>query len=304
MSGSLGEWSIEDLLQIARITHKTTCIEVKGPTSSGAIFLRDGAVVDAVVHGMVVAGGSRFSQVIEAIERLSAIEDGAFEFVARPMPEIADHPIEVPAVTAAMEKDAIREKRLTDLGVDPLDGLVIGRHIDGALSVKPAVWQLLADLVEPFSLESLQRRMGRRKAVATLLTLDALGVLEPHDGPVAGPESAQQEAVPDSESPPDPALPVDPFSSVDGADVEPDATESAQADTDPWSEESSETSVPASENLEPIVEIFGLDDTLDTGTDTMHEVVTPSETTLVSDVLGDMRSRFREQEYVYQDEED
>lgn len=40
---------------------------------------------------------------------------------------------------------------------------------------------------------------------------------------------------------------------------------------------------------EPIVEIFGHPPVHRP----MHEVVAPSETTLVSDVLGDLRSRFR-----------
>jgi hypothetical protein len=338
MSGSLGEWSIEDLLQIARITHKTTCVEIRGPQVSGAIFLRDGAVVDALVDDGLRGGGSRFSQVVEAIEVLSATEDGSFEFSSRSAPEVSDRPIEVPAITAAMEKDTLREKRLADLGVDNLESLAIGRHIEGPMSIKPAVWQLLADLVDSFSLEMLQARMGRRKAVATLLTLDALGVLERHG------EALVPVGPTDRESSPPERAPAPEMSSEPGEDEEvedvlfeplafedPSATDPPSAfdetqteesppplpdDQDSWISSSAEPPDAAAQEGsaadpdEPIVEIFEpIDDpdgdhVEDEPPMDMHEVVTPSETTLVSDVLGDMRSRFREREYVYEDEGD
>jgi len=271
MSGSLGEWSIEDLLQIARITHKTTCIEVEGrPRVSGAIFLREGAVVDAIVDGAPRGGGSRFSQVVEAIEALASIEDGTFEFSSRSTSDIADRPIEVPAITAAMEKDALREKRLTDLGIDQREGLSIGRHIDGAMSIKPAVWPPPAP--------------------------------PPVEGPtmeISTPEEPQGPPL-ESEAPEDVLFEPEIFESGGIAGPTPLLPD----DQNPWIAEPpgvSDGEPPAAEERsspeERSVEIFEpLDGDSQAPPSPMHEVVTPSETTLVSDVLGDMRSRFRERE--------
>ncbi len=325
MSGRLGEWSIEDLLQIARITHKTTSIEVAGEHISGVIYLRNGAIVDAEVAGVEAASGSRFSQIVEAIEALSLIEEGSFEFGDRAPPPVDDRPIEVAAVTAAMQKDALREKRLTDLGLEGAEGLSINRHIDDSVTIKPAVWQLLIDLIDPFTLASLQQKMGRRKAVATLLTLDALGVLLrgqeviASETPRGGPGPVVDEVSQDVEDVGNDGVIADePDVQEDRAVEDDDAGDGespvgeADLESDPVPEF---VEMPAEEVLEvpedsrlqsaiplhidaPIVEIFEPDRL--PGIAPMHEVVTPSETTLVEDVLGDMRNRFRNQQHDYE----
>jgi hypothetical protein len=183
------------------------------------------------------------------------------------------------------------------------------------MSIKPAVWQLLADLVDAFSLETLQARMGRRKAVATLLTLDALGVLDRRDEAAASPPAPPPVEGPTMEisTPEEPQGP--PLESEAPEDVlfEPEIFESGgfagptpllPDDQNPWIAEPpgvSDGEPPAAEERsspeERSVEIFEpLDGDSQAPPSPMHEVVTPSETTLVSDVLGDMRSRFRERE--------
>ncbi len=325
MSGRLGEWSIEDLLQIARITHKTTSIEVAGQHISGVIYLRNGAIVDVEVVGVEAASGSRFSQIVEAIQALSLIEEGSFEFGDRLPPPVDDRPIEVAAVTAAMQKDALREKRLTDLGLEGAEGLSINRHIDDSITIKPAVWQLLIDLIDPFTLASLQQKMGRRKAVATLLTLDALGVLLRRQELIAS-ENADDVPAPVLDGV---SRDIEDVGNHDAIADEPDAVEDRAVvddhfgdgeppvgETDLESDSVSEfVEMTADEVLEapedahlqsatplhvdgPIVEIFEPDRL--PGVAPMHEVVTPSETTLVEDVLGDMRNRFRNQQHDYE----
>ncbi|MGF1668775.1 MAG: DUF4388 domain-containing protein [Acidimicrobiia bacterium] len=351
MAGRLGEWSVEDLLQIAKITQKTTSIELIGKDRSGVIYLRDGGVVDAELIGVDQPAGDRFSRVVEVIIALTGIEVGSFQFGTREVPFVEERPVDINAVFAALEKDLAREKRLVDLGISGLEGLGVARHVADPLTLKPAVWQLLADLIEPFSLTNLERRVGRRKAVAIVLTLDAIGVLsrdvelpeprppmvqavlaesnpEPvHDGvmmeSVEMPEPAQDpgwadEAAwaraglsADSDDCPPGDLPTDspadaPADSPAEADatvpVESNSGEAAQPADSSGLEEpepiearretvDEDTSVPEPMGEvytgEPVVEIFGMP------SHRMHEVVTPSETTLVSDVLGDLRSRFR-----------
>ncbi len=338
MAGRLGEWSVEDLLQIAKITQKTTSIELIGEHRSGVIYLRDGGVVDAELLGSDQPAGDRFSRVVEVIIALTGIEVGSFEFGTREVPFTEERPLDINAVFAALEKDLAREKRLVDLGISGLEGLGVSRHIAEPLTLKPAVWQLLADLIEPFSLTDLGRRVGRRKAVAMVLTLDAIGVLSrdvelpPPPLPMMMPDVAGATSGPDG----DDALAVEPVEMPgpvehpgwadeaawaraglpdapegdppgDDAVEEPGlhgSEEVAQPSPPPGTEDPGTVAAvgetvgaderpPERETVaevytgEPIVEIFGLP------APPMHEVVAPSETTLVSDVLGDLRSRFR-----------
>lgn len=328
MAGRLGEWSVEDLLQIAKITQKTTSIELVGEDRSGVIYLRDGGVVDAELFGVEQPAGERFSRVVEIIVALAGIEVGSFQFGTREVPFSAERPVDINAVFAALEKDLAREKRLVDLGISGLEGLGVARHIAEPLTLKPAVWQLLADLIEPFSLTTLERRVGRRKAVAMVLTLEAIGVLsryvelpdprmatadaepaeripEPGDDGVAPMEPVEMPAIGEDPGWADKATWAQAGLSDSRQDPAPD-TEAAVEVADPGGLEkksavSSATGAPDDRDQpviepeskgeiytgEPIVEIFGLP------APPMHEVVAPSETTLVSDVLGDLRSRFR-----------
>jgi len=310
MSGSLGEWSVEDLLQIAKITHKSASIDLVGERFAGAVYLRDGAVVDAEVFGQPATGGDRFSRIVEAIGRLVGIEDGTFEFGTRDLPRPPERPIETKAIFAAIEKDLFREKRLTDLGVSSGEGLALNRHIGDQLSLKPAAWQLIADLVEPFSIDALEARVGRRKAVATILTLEALGVLKRNAEILAGDWTDQAPVINDDgwADIADEDSRIDPAPDEAGDDADDPNVEGVQ-DSDStdqeagWGTESSAewpvveqhsepdevddpvTSEDALISSEPVVEIFGIGP--------MHEVVAPSDTTLVTGVLGDMKSRFR-----------
>jgi hypothetical protein len=282
MSGRLGEWTVEDLLQIARITQKTTSIEMIGEGCSGVIYLRDGAVVHAELHGDQPPPGDRFSQVVEVIVTLASIVEGTFEFGNLQVPYSDDQPIDVKSVFAAMEKDHAREKRLAQLGVSSTEGLGLSRNVGDVLTLKPAAWQLIADLVEPFTIASLEKRIGRRKAVAIVLTLEAVGLLVRN---VAVPLATGRRTTAQSRSAEvgvTPALPKPVVERHSAGGWEVEASDGAG---------------------EPIVEIFGQPPV----PRPMHEVVTPSETTLVSDVLGDLRSRFRSgggQFYSPDDEDD
>lgn len=310
MAGRLGEWTVEDLLQIAKVTQKTTSIELIGEECSGVIYLREGSIVHAEIVGRPVPAGERFSQVVEIVVALAGIEEGTFEFGSRDVPDSDERPIDVKAVFAAVEKDMAREKRITDLGISPGEGLGAARHVTESLVLKPAVWQLLSDLIEPFTLADLERRVGRRRAVAMVLALEAVGVLA-RDVPIS--ETADALAPdPEPQQPVSDPAPVVEAPPVDDSPIEEQFTEAVSDGRSPIEEtetpSATPTDVPVTEEEhptvtwdsepvplppeeaysgEPIVEIFGME------TPVMHEVVTPSETTLVSDVLGDLRSRFR-----------
>jgi hypothetical protein len=176
MAGRLGEWSVEDLLQIARITQKTTSIEIVTATRSGVVYLRQGRLVDAELHPEPVGGGDHASRIVEALYVLSAMRDGTFEFGTRPVPPSGPS-IEVKTVLDAVEKDMQREKRLADMGIASSETLGVAAEITDPLTLQPLMWRLLTDLIAPFSVETLERRIGRRKAVATVLMLEVAGVL-------------------------------------------------------------------------------------------------------------------------------
>jgi hypothetical protein len=287
---------MEDLLQIARIAQKSTSIEVVGETIGGVIYFRDGAVVDAVIEGRPLPAGNRFSQIVEAIEILAAVEIGTFEFGDLRSPNGEDRPIDVSAIAVAMEKDTLREKRLVDLGLGAVESLAIDRHVSSPVTLDPAVWQLIVDLIEPFSLGSLESKMGRRKAVATMLTLDALGVLgrndvPPHLSPGADPSAAVDEA--SRELSTHVSSEADQPSADDG---EPDAEVfDMDWEVDGGTADDLQSVAPSDDASRPIdvpvVEVFAQTSREERGP--LREVVAPVETTLVTGVLGDMRTRFR-----------
>lgn len=268
MAGRLGEWSVEDLLQIAKITRKTTSIELVGDARSGVIFLRDGALVHAELTGEAAPVGDHFSCMVEVVGSLASIDEGTFSFGTQEVPSHTERPIDVKALFAAIENDLAREKRLSELGINAFDGLGMVRHVSDPLSLKPAAWQLICDLVPAFSVADLERRLGRRRAVAVVITLEALGILARSVEPSAGED-------------------------------EDDADQPRSSGEASWLEDSHQPTGPdefaVGERIEqsdlflgasPVVEVFG-------APGTMHEVLAPSEMTLVSDVLGDLRSRFR-----------
>jgi hypothetical protein len=380
MSGRLGEWSVADLLQIARITQKTTSIEVVGESRAGVIYLREGRIVDAFANDPSEAAGDRMSRIIGAVLALSSIRDGTFEFGTRDVP-LGERPIDVKVVLDAIEKDLAREKRLAELGMTDDERFGASPVVGAPVTLQPVAWALLTQLITPFTLTELEARVGRRKAVATVLMLDGAGVLargvdEPADHPAdqdhpsvavsgedweragaqpeasetavdtssserdshsagSGPPSPEERAGPselagpiveafDQPVPPGPVsgdapfveifdqpmLPVprlgdapiveifeDSAASDSGRAALPAPEATVELDEPDPTLEVAESDVrpprPWEESPGPSVGVPQPAETLEMSGPDMHEVVIPSDTTLVSDVLSDLRSRFR-----------
>lgn len=210
MSGSLAEWSVEDLLHLVRITQKTTSIRLVGDSHSGVVHLSRGAIVAVEVEPSTGDAGDDFSRAVDGIRALTSQTEGTFEFRPAQRADDADG-FEVEHILAAVQKDLRREQRLAGLGVGEGQPLALSGQPAGPVTFQIQAWQLLAPLVPVFSLGELERRFGRGRAVATVLMLDALGILErPEDTsstdsfrPLPD-EQAQEDPTPGDSTPEDP----------------------------------------------------------------------------------------------------
>jgi hypothetical protein len=177
MSGSLAEWSVEDLLHLVRITQKTTSIRLIGASRRGAVHLSHGAIVAVEVDPSPGDAGDDFSRAVDGIRAFTGLVEGTFEFCS---PDFVDSGarFDIEHILAAVAKDIRREQRLQDLGISNDQPLGLTDRPAGPVAFQVQAWQLLAPLVPAFSLDHLDARFGRGRAVATVLMLDALGVLE------------------------------------------------------------------------------------------------------------------------------
>ena len=193
MSGSLAEWSVEDLLHLVRITQKTTSIRLIGATTSGAVHLSEGTIAAVEVDPFPGDAGDEFSRVVDGIRALIEQTEGTFEFCP---PDFVDTGarFDIEDVLAAVAKDIRREQRLGDLGITGDQPLALTNSPSGPVTFQVQAWQLLAPLVPTFSLDELDARFGRGRAVATVLILDSLGVLQRRPG-IPWPESTGGERV-------------------------------------------------------------------------------------------------------------
>lgn len=177
MSGSLAEWSVEDLLHLVRITEKTTSISLVGATRTGVIHLRDGAMVGVAVDPSSGDAGDDFSRAVDGIRALTELGEGSFEFGPLQLPE-GGPAFDIDDLLAAVHKDVAREERVRALGITDEQPLALSELPSSAVTFQVQAWQLLAPLVPSFRLRDLDRRFGRGRAVATVLMLEALGVLD------------------------------------------------------------------------------------------------------------------------------
>src|SRR5918996_1129022 len=86
------------------------------------------------------------------------------------------------------EVDALRslEGEVVDAGLFEASGVRVNGEVDDDLTIKPEDWRLLASLVQPFTFNQLEAKLGRGGAVRVLHTLHRLGVAEPLDEEEAG----------------------------------------------------------------------------------------------------------------------
>ena len=280
MTGELGEWSVDDLLQIVRITEKTTTIEIDGPQRRGYLAFRQGRLVGGEVFPDGPTGGDHRSRLVESVYLLLTTAEGSFHFGTRPVPDDAES-FDIKDIIESAGADLDRERRIVDAHIERGSVLELVSPGSDPVTIPAEVWGYVTSLVPAFGVSHLEAAYGRREAVVRLLALFDAGLLGIRHG-----AHHQVDTLPpvptEDRFPVEERLPLDPVD--DPASMTDDVDQLA-----PVEQPSAWWEATAREEPEPeAVEIFGPEDEGD-----MHEVLIPSDTTLVTGVLSDIRRRFR-----------
>lgn len=180
LSGQLTEWSINDLLQIMQVTKKTGSLDIDGERR-GRIHFVDGSVTGAELSGEKGSyRGADRAAIADILYVLSTLEEGAFAVGPADGPESQGYAVEdILGEVAALRS---LEGEVIDAGLFEAPGVRLISELDGPITMSPEDWQVVVSLVQPFTFDYLQSRVGRGGAVRIFHTLHRLGVAEAISG--------------------------------------------------------------------------------------------------------------------------
>ena len=282
LSGSLSNWSVNDLLQIMRVTAKTATLRIDG-SRPGVIHFSDGRIVGAGLAGQRIPRSAEeaLRATVDSLHVLTSTADGAF-LVAEPDFDPALRGWDVAEVM--MEVDRLRqmENEVTSQGVTESTSLRLASEVATPVTLHSEEWAAVCALVPSFSLSSLQGAFGNSRALQFLSALLGRGltVAAPDTQvevaidtiPVPEPIVLNEVSVVVNEEPEPPILDWLGDHQVEGAvDLSPGATDDDDEDYEDEEEEEEE------------------EYEVDPNRRALRSVVASPETTLVSNVLGDMR---------------
>lgn len=180
LSGQLSDWSINDLLQIMQVTKKTGSLDIEGDRR-GRIHFVDGAVTGAELAGAKGAyRGTDRGAIADILYVLSTLDSGSFGVGPADGPEADGFAVEdIMGEVAALRS---LEGEVIDAGLFEATGVRLIGEMDTAITVEPEDWQVLVTLVQPFTFDYLESRVGRGGAVRIFHTLHRLGVAEAIEG--------------------------------------------------------------------------------------------------------------------------
>lgn len=180
LSGHLSDWSISDLLQIMQVTKKTGSLDIEGERR-GRVHFVDGAVTGAELSGERGSyQGSDRAAIADILYVLSTLDSGTFGVGAADGP-----PGQGFAVEDLMgEVAALRslEGEVIDAGLFESTGVKLVGDLTEPITMEPDDWQVIVSLVQPFTFDFLESRVGRGGAVRIFHTLHRLGVAEAISG--------------------------------------------------------------------------------------------------------------------------
>lgn len=176
LSGQLSDWSINDLLQIMQVTKKTGSLDIEG-SRRGRVHFRSGAVTGAELSGARGAyQGTDRGAIADILYVLSTLDEGSFSVGAADGPESEGFVVE----DVLGEVDALKslEGEVIDAGLFEATGVRLVKEIEAPITLEPSDWQVVVGLVQPFTFDYLEARVGRGGAVRIFHTLHRLGVAE------------------------------------------------------------------------------------------------------------------------------
>ncbi len=180
LSGQIADWSINDLLQIMQVTKKTGSLDIAGDRR-GRIHFVDGVVTGAELSGdKGIYRGTDRGSIADILYVLSTLESGTFGVGAADGPDGDGLAVaEVMGEVAALRS---LEGEVIDAGLFEAPGVRLVKEIVKPLTMEPEDWQAIVTLVQPFTFDYLEARVGRGGAVRVFHTLHRLGVAEAFDG--------------------------------------------------------------------------------------------------------------------------
>ena len=176
LSGQLSDWSINDLLQIMQVTKKTGSLDIEGQRR-GRIHFVDGAVTGAELAGAKGSyRGTDRGAIADILYVLSTLDSGSFGVGPADGPSSEGFVVEdIMGEVAALRS---LEGEVIDAGLFEAAGVRLIREVSEPVSLAPEDWQVLVTLVQPFTFDFLESRVGRGGAVRIFHTLHRLGVAE------------------------------------------------------------------------------------------------------------------------------
>lgn len=287
LSGSLSNWSVNDLLQIMRVTAKTATLRIDG-SRPGVIHFGDGRIVGAGLAGQRVPRNAEeaLRATVDALHVLTSSGDGAF-LVAEPDFDPALRGWDVAEVMMEVERLRQMEHEVTSQGVTESTSLRLASEVATPVTLHSEEWAAICALVPSFSLSSLQEAFGNSRALQFLSALLGRGLTVPAPDtevevaidtvPVPEPIVLNEVSVVVNSEPELPVLDWLGDHQVPGAvDLSPGTTDDDYDDDD--YEDDDEDEDKGDEEYE-----------VDPNRRALRSVVAAPETTLVSNVLGDMR---------------
>ncbi len=176
LSGQLTDWSMNDLLQIMQVTKKTASLDID-VERHGRIHFRDGTVTGAELTGANGSfSGTDRSGVADVLYVLSMVDEGSFAVGAADGPETSGWSVE--DVLADVETLNSLEGEVIDAGLFEAAGIRFVKEIGEPITISPEDWAVVVSLVQPFTFDDLETKMGRGGAVRVLHTLHMLGIGE------------------------------------------------------------------------------------------------------------------------------
>lgn len=176
LSGNLNNWSVTDLLQIMRVTAKTAALRIEG-TRAGVIHFNEGKIAGASLAGQRPPSSSEGARqsAVDALFVLTSPSEGSF-FVATPEVDPKAPAWEVAEIMAEVEHLRLIEGEVLRHGIEENTALALTADVPSPVTLHAEDWATLVSLVPAFSLASLERSLGRTRALQVINTLLARGL--------------------------------------------------------------------------------------------------------------------------------
>ena len=176
LSGQLADWSISDLLQIMQVTNKTGSLDIEGD-HRGRIHFRDGTVTGAELVGTKDTDvGDDRGGVADIVYVLSTLDTGSFSVGAADGPDTSGWSVEDILSDVGALKSL--EGEVVEAGLFQAAGIRIDSEIEEPITISPDDWAILVSLMQPFTFDLLESKMGRVGTVRVLHTIHRLGVAD------------------------------------------------------------------------------------------------------------------------------